>query len=519
MTWLLTILLGLVALVGLPVAREICSGLKSESGNVMNLFTGGAKRPLRFAGTWYESDPSKLARQIEGYIDEAKARLKAHEKELAGKHILAIIAPHAGYTFSGQTAACSYLAAKAMKPKRVFLLGPSHYRAFHGAALSADRSLATVFGDLKVDTECVAELKRSVIFQESTDAHRQEHSLELQLAFIKAVFGDVKVVPIMLGRLEDEAEARFIAAEIKSKLTEDDLLVVSSDFTHIGPRFDYQPFGSDWRTKLTKLDNEAFAFLKQNDLDGFFDFYRRTDDTICGVYAISVMLALLPDDAVGTLLDYHTSQESVMEDDDNSVSYGALVFSSPSHWSRETTDQTLSEDEGATLLKIARSTLDEYVKEGRTAEVNVKLSSRLKSPRGVFVTLYKKGELRGCIGYVLPIKSLARAVAENAVASASKDYRFETVEPSELKDIKIEVNVLTAPKRVPSYHDIRIGTDGIFMHCQGKQSVFLPSVASEYGWTLEKTLEQLSLKAGLPPDAWREDAYFEVFQSQAFEEH
>lgn len=150
---------------------------------------------------------------------------------------------------------------------------------------------------------------------------------------------------------------------------------------------------------------------------------------------------------------------------------------------------------------------------------------------GAFVTLYKKRngapepaaragkDLRGCVGYIFPIKPLVQAVIENAVGAASRDYRFHNITKDELPDLLIDINVLTPPERVASYNDIVIGRDGVLLYKDGKQAVFLPSVASDFGWNLDQTLTQLAVKAGCAPDSWKQGAQFDVFQSTSFEEH
>ena len=127
-------------------------------------------------------------------------------------------------------------------------------------------------------------------------------------------------------------------------------------------------------------------------------------------------------------------------------------------------------------------------------------------------------ELRGCIGYIWPVKHLFQAVLDNTIGACSRDYRFVPVTANELKDIQIDINVLTAPQRVSSYKDIVVGKDGVVMYKDGKQAVFLPSVATEFGWDLNELLTQLSLKAGCGADGWKQSARFDVFQSTSFEE-
>lgn len=519
------LILSLLALLLLQALLPLPERAKANNKVAQRVMFGSAKRPLKFAGTWYDANSKRLAEQIDSYISLAEPEV---ERLLpAGENVLAIIAPHAGYMYSGRTAAVSYLAASRAKVKRVFLLGPSHYQSFHGVALPSSDSFATVFGDLPLDKDVVADLSHSILFQTRADVHAQEHSLELQLAFIRKVLGKVKIVPLLLGRIEDEGEAAFVGGKIGEHLQDGDLIVVSSDFTHFGPRYDYMPFQNNFPARVKELDMEAFSHLAKADLGGFFSFYKRTDDTICGVYAIAAMLAMLPPESKGQLLDYRTSREHVAEDDLNSVSYLSCAFTNKMSWSqamqarRQTLAAPLTAEERKSLLHLARHTLDVFVRTGHSPEVDIALSEKLLSPHGAFVTLQKKEgdkrELRGCIGYILPIKPLYQAVMDNAVGAASRDFRFAAVQPEELSSLHIDINVLTPPVRVASYKDIRLGVDGILLTAAGRQAVFLPSVAGEYGWTLEETLEQLALKAGLPANDWK-SASFEVFQSQEFAE-
>lgn len=160
-------------------------------------------------------------------------------------------------------------------------------------------------------------------------------------------------------------------------------------------------------------------------------------------------------------------------------------------------------------------------------ELEIKITPAMKACFGVFVTLNKKSagsgvgqrknqpkELRGCIGSIYPVKPLWRSVQENAVSACSKDYRFQPVTEAELNELEYDINVLTPPRRVASANEIVLGRDGIIMVKHGKQAVFLPQVPIEWGWTLEETLAQLSQKSGLSPEAWKDGAKFDIFQSE-----
>ena len=148
----------------------------------------------------------------------------------------------------------------------------------------------------------------------------------------------------------------------------------------------------------------------------------------------------------------------------------------------------------------------------------IQLTKNLKDNYGVFVTLKKKGNLRGCIGFIGPYAPLYQGVMENTISAASRDYRFPPVAKNEAKEIRIEISVLTNPQRVPHYTDILPGRDGIILKKENKSAVFLPQVLVEENWTLFTALRHLSQKAGLYPEAWREGAEFYTFRAQIFHE-
>jgi AmmeMemoRadiSam system protein A len=181
----------------------------------------------------------------------------------------------------------------------------------------------------------------------------------------------------------------------------------------------------------------------------------------------------------------------------------------------------IHDDDRERLIGLAREAIG-YVLEHRqvpaTSELGFAINDTLKRPRGAFVTLKKGGNLRGCIGDIFPCRPLYKSVFSNALNAAFADRRFPSLGKDELNDITVEISVLTRPQPVSSYHDIRIGIDGVVLSKNGRSAVFLPQVASEQGWNLDRTLTQLALKAGLEADDWRHGARFLVFQADVFGE-
>lgn len=182
----------------------------------------------------------------------------------------------------------------------------------------------------------------------------------------------------------------------------------------------------------------------------------------------------------------------------------------------------LTDSEKAFLLKLARDTIKTLLQGKGIEDVKAdreSISDALNEKLGVFVTLQKDHhELRGCIGYILPMLPLWQAVIENARNAAFRDPRFSPLKKDELDNIEIEISVLSVPEKIKDISEFRVGIDGIILKKGYHQAVFLPQVAPEQGWDAETTLKYLSMKAGLSPDAWHEGTTFETFQAEVFSE-
>lgn len=486
---------------------------------------GNAKRMPRFAGTWYKNDPQALRLEIESNLAQAKGDSTSPLNVMDSMHLQAVISPHAGFMYSGKTAAYSFskVAAKRNDIKRLFLLGPSHYVNLTGIALCSFDAYQTPLGDIPLERKTIELLSLASDFQIDDNIHEREHSLELQTAYIRHILGEIPMIPLVVGSFKDEFHIRECSKQISDILQPGDFFVVSSDFTHFGPRYDYVPFYDDISANIKTLDTRAFSSIEKLDLEEFIKFEEETSCTICGFNPICLLLATLPQNSKGELLHYETSRDSQNSPDEmNSVSYLAISFQSDE-------SLILTDSDKQTLLRLARFTAEFFCDTNKKPNLDqlpkdLVISDNIKKNMGVFVTLFLKDpapgaeDLRGCIGYIMPMMPLYQAVIDNAIGACSKDHRFLPVHKDELAKIRIEISVLTNPVSVSSYKEIEIGKHGILLHCQGRQSVFLPHVATQYGWTLEETLNQLALKAGLKADAWRKNARFEIFESVMFEE-
>ena len=458
------------------------------------------------AGTWYTDNAQHLADEIDSYLDAADSK--------PVNDVIALLLPHAGYRYSGQVAAHGVQQVSGRTFSRVVVLGPSHRVALSDVVSIPDVShIETPLGRIEIDRELVSRLWKNSVFQSLPQAHSDEHSVQIELPFLQQALGEFKLVPIVCGQL-DEASARQVATTLLENIDAETLVVVSSDFTHYGRPFDYLPFVDDIQRNLENLDRGAFSQIEQKNLSGFLRYVENTGATICGSSPIAVLLAMLPDDAKVTLLNYDTSG-NLTGDWSHCVSYISAAISG--HWKSGENDALLSRSDKQALLRLARHRITKQLREDEP-ELDLKITSAMQEVMGAFVTLHKNGQLRGCIGEIFPRRTLYEAVAEQATNAAFHDPRFPRVCESELGEIEIEISALTAPHQVASYEDIEIGKHGVVLYKGSRSAVFLPQVAPEQGWGLEETLAQLALKAGLGFNDWESGCEYHVFEAIVFSE-
>jgi len=210
------------------------------------------------------------------------------------------------------------------------------------------------------------------------------------------------------------------------------------------------------------------------------------------------------------VLGYANSGDAPFGDKERVVGYGALML-----WKEDST--MLGGEQKAALLRMARETLLHHLTAQPIPEREVD-DAALKQACGAFVTLKKKGQLRGCIGHMWSAQELYRTVQELAIAAASEDPRFPSVTGSELTDLAIEISVLSPLQYEPDPNKIEVGRDGLYIILGPYSGVLLPQVATEWGWDRDEFLRQVCLKAGLPGDAWRKGAMLYRFQADVFSE-
>lgn len=466
------------------------------------------------AGSWYSGDPAALRREVEEYLVAAEVA-KAHR---TGARVAGLVSPHAGYRYSGPVAAHGYRMLQGQTVRRVIVMGPSHHVPFAGLALPDATHWRTPLGEMAIDTVAVAALAKVEGFQVRGDAFRREHSVDMQVPFLQVVAPNAVLVPLVVGEMTPGRE-KAAGDALRALMDEGTVVVASSDFTHYGEAFGYVPFLKDVPGNLERLADDALAALRSMDVGAFRAHEAKTGDTICGRAPIAVLLETLPRKAEATILKFDTSGR-MTGDWEQSVSYASVVFQVLPDRHEFEGVKVLPEADQRFLLDLARETLRRHL-DGRSLpdpEADGRLPESVQKDYGVFVTLHEHGDLRGCIGSILPVEPLWKGVIRNAVNAASQDPRFTPVKADEEPMIEIEISVLTPPVAVRGMDDIAVGRDGVLLTKGRNRAVFLPQVAPEQGWDLPTMLAHLSMKAGLPGDAWRSGTTFEVFQAHVFNE-
>ena len=411
------------------------------------------------------------------------------------------------------------------KYKRIVVIGPSH-RVPMEEVLSVSRAThyETPLGQVPLDDEFISELLKYPFFQNVPETDKSEHSVQIQVPLLQYCQAGFKLVPIVAGSCSQETINKA-GSILNSLIDNDTLIIASSDFVHYGSNYGYVPFKQDVPEQIKKLDMGAYEYIAKLDGPGFLDYRRKTGATICGYVPIAILLGMLSKLAEAHLIEYATSGQQA-GDYTNSVSYLSVAFAGAWQARPETQQQKgtpeLTEEDKKQLLLLARKTMVYALQNRRVPEASdlgIAVSDAMRPARAAFVTLKKDSRLRGCIGDIFPQRPLYKSVITNAIHACVNDRRFPPVSQDELKDITIEISALTAPAPIASPDEIRIGIDGVVLNKDGQSAVFLPQVAPEQGWDVEQMLTQLSRKAGLAADGWKEGASFLVFQAEVFGEN
>ncbi|MGC9326210.1 MAG: AmmeMemoRadiSam system protein B [Candidatus Hinthialibacter sp.] len=470
------------------------------------------------AGRFYPSDPAVLARDVRRYIDEA-------ETAPAKRPVLAVLAPHAGYVFSGPIAGCSFRHVQDQNPDTVLIVALSHHVSLDGGCAPPAKQLETPLGRIAVDLRLTEKLLEGgpPIFADA-EPFLVEHSVEVNLPFVQTVFPRAMVTAVLVNKADGamcRAIGRRIAQALRSLPERRVLIVVSSDMSH------YPPY-----EVANRIDKEMLSTLETLDPESIWSDLNRlgrdeSNNVHCVMCGGSAMLSVV--EAARELgareartLCYRNSGDALLGDSHRVVGYGALAIyagleeeEAPAQEENASEFFDLTHEDKRTLLAIARRSVYAVLRKESYEPYTDRPD--LKIHTGAFVTLRNHGELRGCLGRFeagdLPLEQLTAVLAAQ---SATHDIRFKPVALDEVPDIDIQISVLTPRRRVNDVREIEIGKHGL--QIQGRSSfgiirsgTLLPQVAVEQKWGVKEFLSATCVKAGLDADAWQ-DPHTEIWK-------
>ena len=439
----------------------------------------GWVREPAVAGRFYSDDPGQLRGAVRRHLGVDRVGATT------GPAPAALIAPHAGYAYSGPTAGAGWatLAGTDAPAERVVLLGPSHRIAVGGPGVGVSSAAAwrTPLGDVPLDGDAAAALVADGLAVVADDAHAPEHSLEVHLPFLLEALGPVPVVPLLTGRCPAESAAAALRMLWHGERT---VVVVSSDLSH------YMALD-----EARDRDDRTLAAVVEGRVDDI-----GPEDACGGVAIGALMLAARSHGVAPSIVAVATSADTA-GDADRVVGYASVAFAPPPR---------LTDDERAWLVERARSALVHEVTNGAPDPLDdPDVPPRLRLLGASFVTLRRSGHLTGCIGSLEAVRPLWRDVVHNARAAAFEDPRFAPLEADDLTDLGVKVSVLSATEPVPGERDalvaaLRPGVDGVLIEADGRRGTFLPSVWEAVAST-DEFLAALLAKAGLSDGDWPAD--------------
>lgn len=455
-------------------------------------------RPAAVAGSFYPADPAALSAMIEELL------AKAQEPPIPDP-ILAAVAPHAGYPYSGPVAAYTYAALKGHKYARVVVIAPTHYVAFDYTSIYDGDAYQTPLGNVPVDKAFARELaKMSPTMRLSGQGHDAtaaggEHAIEVELPWLQTVLGRFELVPIVMGDQSYESSralgvalARLIASDANGGTT---LVLASSDLSHYHTYAD--AVAMDHKT-LNALAAWDYFSMSRN-------FQTRTWEACGGAPIVAAMIYAERMGANQARVLKYANSGDIAGDHSRVVGYSADVFVKAPSANIVETPFSLSAADKAELLALARKSVEFVVERGDAYEPPASASAALNQERGAFVTLREHGKLRGCIGYTSAAKPLYLTVRDTATLAALRDPRFPSVTAEELPSLDYEISVLSPLRRVMHIDEIEIGMHGLLMKNGAHEGLLLPQVPVEQKWDRQTFLEQTCRKAGMGSGCWKDE--------------
>ncbi len=454
----------------------------------------GIRKPLR-AGQFYKKNAETLSQQIDQFLENVKKRPSP------GGEILALIVPHAGYVFSGQTAAHAYRLIQGKDYESVIIIAPSHFHGFEGCSIYPKGGYETPLGTAEIDESLASEISKASRFKYVRKAHQQEHSVEVQVPFIQKTLPQAKIVPIVMGYPTRKTVSRLADALSKVLPGKKVIIIVSTDMSHYFPK-----------KKANDTDSKTISLIKSFETKTLLKKIEAGENMMCGGGPVVSSLLYAQERGEAKVEILHYTDSSRLAGESQVVGYlaAALYTKIPDP------AFSLSPEEKAELLRLARSAINQFIREKKIIDYSTQNQNFL-TKKGAFVTLRKKHYLRGCIGFIEPVLPLYQAVIQTSVYAAVRDQRFPPVSEEELDDLEIEISVLSPLKKIQSPSLIRVGRHGLVISKGNKKGLLLPQVPVENNWSREEFLQQACLKAGLPPNTWKSGAEIYVFEAIIFQ--
>ncbi len=460
------------------------------------------------AGMFYPAKPAELTKMMDDYLSRAQTALPAGR-------LLALVAPHAGYIYSGPVAAYSYSMLKGKNYQRVVVIAPSHVEGFDYTSIYDGDAYATPLGTVGVDKEFASKLAAASpsTLRLSSQGHapageQGEHALEVQLPWLQHVIGDFKLVPIIMGDQSYEA-SRALGVALARMIGPETLIVASSDLSHFHT-YD-QASRIDHKT-LSAIEDWDYLSMSRN-------FGQRVWEACGGAPIVAAMIAAERLGANQAKVLKYANTGDVTNDRSRVVGYGAVALLADTPASAKPKAFSLTAKEKDELMRLARKSVETAVGQKKLYEAPEPKDEALLMDRGAFVTLKKGGELRGCIGYVSPSSPLYLTVRDVAAFAAVRDTRFPPVSQTELRDLEYEISALSPMRRVTDVKQIQVGKHGLLVRKGSYEGLLLPQVPVEQHWDRKTFLEETCAKAGLPQGCWQDpDADLFMFTALVFGE-
>lgn len=460
-------------------------------------------RPPVAAGRFYPGSENKLKNELEMLFSAAGKLIDKPTQN--PKDLIALVAPHAGYVYSGTVAASAFHQLKDINPRnKVFLIGSSHHTDFNGASIYNRGDYSTPLGRVKVDQETAETIiHKSTYCQFVSAAHAHEHCLEVLLPFLQHVWKDeFEIIPIILAT-HNKRICKEIARELQPWFNKENLFVISTDLSHY-PEYE----------NAVDVDRKTIEAVLTGEPEKLLDQIRTNESrnipnlatSMCGWTSVLTLMHLAEESKeinYSDILYQNSGDAKFIGESDRVVGYQSIAL----YKENIENEFILSEKDKALLLKTTRKSIEDYPVTGERLKPDIKgFSESLQTKTGAFVSIYLNNELRGCIGHIESQgKSLVEIVADVAVSAAYYDNRFTSVTDDEIKNTIIEISVLTPLKKIESIDEIEMGRHGILIRKGFNSGTFLPQVAEKTNWTREEFIGNCSKnKAHLGWDGWKD---------------